>query len=252
MNVKIVVGSVTKCTQYSKILNNLASEYRYGVSATGYRTDGLTRFMYSLLNTIKYEIPEDAIADKIIKAKVKPIHTTFKIPLEALDYSGVIKYTTLPSILATDDSRNKLIVNLLKKEKDNYNLILSDRLEGLEILHNKIGGLFINGSMTSKKAKQERQEAIEKMRNKEEHYLFASYSLAKEGLDIKPLDRIFLIAPTKNKVVLIQSVGRIERKDEGKDTPIVYDLIDNDKYFEDAWKARRRIYKKNGNIIMEE
>lgn len=247
-----VGGSVTKCTQYSKILNNLASEYRYGVSATGYRTDGLTRFMYSLLNTIKYEIPEDAIADKIIKAKVKPIHTTFKIPLEALDYSGVIKYTTLPSILATDDSRNKLIANLLKKEKDNYNLILSDRLEGLEILHNEIGGLFINGSMTSKKAKQERQEAIEKMRNKEEHYLFASYSLAKEGLDIKPLDRVFLIAPTKNKVVLIQSVGRIERKDEGKDTPIVYDLIDNDKYFEDAWKKRKTIYKKNGNKIMEE
>ena len=250
-----VGGSVTKCTQYSKILNNIASEYRYGVSATGYRTDGLTRFMYSILNTIKYEIPEDAIADKIIKAKVKPIRTTFKIPLEALDYSGVIKYTTLPSILATDDSRNKLIANLLKKEKDNYNLILSDRLEGLEILHNEIGGLFINGSMTSKKAKQERQDAIEKMRNKEEHYLFASYSLAKEGLDIKPLNRVFLIAPTKNKVVLIQSVGRIERKDEGKDTPIVYDLIDNDKYFEDAWKKRRGIYKKNrkyynGGIIM--
>lgn len=247
-----VGGSVTKCTQYSKILNNLASEYRYGVSATGYRTDGLTRFMYSLLNTIKYEIPEDAIADKIIKAKVKPVHTAFKIPLEALDYSGVIKYTTLPSILATDDSRNKLIVNLLKREKDNYNLILSDRLEGLEILHNKIGGLFINGSMTSKKAKQERQEAIEKMRNKEEHYLFASYSLAKEGLDIKPLNRVFLIAPTKNKVVLIQSVGRIERKDEGKNTPIVYDIIDNDKYFEDAWKKRKTIYRKNGNVILEE
>lgn len=29
-----VGGSVTKCTQYSKILNNLASKYRYGISAT--------------------------------------------------------------------------------------------------------------------------------------------------------------------------------------------------------------------------
>lgn len=46
--------------------------------------------------------------------------------------------------------------------------------------------------------------------------------------------------------------GRIERKDENKDTPIVYDIIDNDKYFEDAWKKRRGIYKKNGNIILEE
>lgn len=248
-----VGGSVTKCTQYSKILNNLASEYRYGVSATGYRTDGLTRFMYSILNTIKYEIPEDAIADKIIKAKVKPIHTTFKIPLEALNFNGTLNYTILPTIIATNDSRNKLIVDLLKKEKNNYNLILSDRLEGLEILHNEIGGLFINGSMTSKKAKQERQDAIEKMRNKEEHYLFASYSLAKEGLDIKPLNRVFLIAPTKNKVVLIQSVGRIERKYPKKEECIVYDFIDSKNiYYENMWKKRRGFYKKNGNKIMEE
>ena len=201
--------------------------------------------MYSLLNVIKYEIPEEAIADKVIKAKVKSIRTAFEIPPEATKWDGTLNYTILPSIIATDDSRNKLIVDLLKKEKDNYCLILSDRLEGLELLHKQIGGLFINGQMTTKKAKQERQEAIEKMRNKQEHYLFASYSLAKEGLDIKPLNRVFLIAPTKNKIVLIQSVGRIERKDEGKDIPIVYDFIDNDKYFEDAWKKRKTIYKKN-------
>lgn len=246
-----VGGSVTKCTQYSKILNNLAAKYRYGISATGYRVDGLTRFMYSLLNTIKYEIPEEAISDKIIKAKIKPIRTPFKIPIEATKWDGTLNYTALPSILATNEPRNNLIVDLLNKEKDNYCLILSDRLEGLELLHNEIGGVFINGNMTSKKAKQERQEAIERMRNKEEHFLFATYSLAKEGLDIKPLNRVFLIAPTKNKIVLIQSVGRIERKDDNKDTPIVYDLIDNDKYFEDAWKKRKTIYKKNGNMILE-
>ena len=89
---------------------------------------------------------------------------------------------------------------------------MSDRLEGLEILHKKIGGLFINGSMSTKKAKQERDEAIEKMRNKEEHFLFATYSLAREGLDIKPLNRLFLIAPTKNKINLIQSVRQDWKK----------------------------------------
>ena len=175
-----VGGSVTKVSQYSKILNNLAAEYRYSVTATGYRVDGLTRCMYSLLNTVKYEIPEASIQDKIIKAEVKPIYTSYEIPRECQKFDGTINYTTLPSNLATNEPRNNLIADLLKEEKDNYCLILSDRLEGLEILHNKIGGLFINGSMTTKKAKQEREEAIEKMRNKEEHYLFATYSLAKE------------------------------------------------------------------------
>lgn len=70
------------------------------------------------------------------------------------------------------------------------------------------------------------------------------------GLDIKPLNRLFLIAPTKNSITLIQSVGRIERKDEGKETPIVYDFVDKGKYFEDSFKARKRIYKKNNNPLL--
>lgn len=164
---------------------------------------------------------------------------------------GTLLYTKLPSDIALNEDRNKIIIDLLEKEKDNYCLILSDRLEGLEYLHNRIGGLFINGKMTTKKAKQEREKAIEKMRNKQEHYLFATYSLAKEGLDIKSLNRLFLLAPTKNKIVLIQSIGRIERKDEGKETPICYDFVDNDIYFQKAWKTRKGIYKKNGNKIID-
>lgn len=105
--------------------------------------------------------------------------------------------------------------------------------------------------MTTKKAKKEREEAIEQMRNKQEHYLFATYSLAKEGLDIKSLNRLFLLAPAKNKIVLIQSIGRIERKDKDKETPICYDFIDNDIYFIKAWKIRKGIYKKNGNKIID-
>lgn len=171
----------------------------------GYRTDGLTRCLYSLLNTIKYEVSEEAISNKIIKAKIKPIYTEFQLNKKCLKWDGTLDYSKIPSNLALDNSRNKLIIDLLKQEKDNYCLILSDRLEGLELLHKKIGGVFINGKMTSKKAKLEREEAIEKMRRKEEHYLFATFSLAKEGLDIKSLNRLFIIAPTKNQIVLIQS-----------------------------------------------
>ena len=61
---------------------------------------------------------------------------------------------------------------------------------------------------------------------------------------------MFLIAPTKNKGVLIQAVGRIERKDTNKQTPIVYDFVDKDIYYEKAFKSRKTIYKKNGNKIL--
>lgn len=246
-----IAGNVTYVSQYQKILNNLSSEYRIGLTATAFRHDGLTNCMFSLINKIKAVVDEKDIADKIIKAKIQPIYTEYEIPIYATKPNGTLDYTKMPTCMAEDKKRNDLILNLLKENKDNYCLILSDRLVGLQYLKDELGkGLLIDGSQTSKKAKKEREEAINKMRNKEEHYLFATLQLAREGLDIKPLNRLFLISPTKNKAVLIQSVGRIERKDENKETPIVYDFVDNDLYYDKAFRSRKSIYKKNGNILI--
>lgn len=246
-----IAGNITYVSQYQKILSNLASEYRYGLTATAFRGDGLTKCMFALTNKIKYIVEEKDIADKIIKAKIKPIYTNYEIPYEAKKTDGTLDYVKMPTLLSEDINRNKLILDLLKENKDEYCLILSDRLVGLQYLHNQLGeGLIIDGSQTTKKAKKEREEAIEKMRNKKEHYLFATLQLAREGLDIKPLNRLFLIAPTKNKAVLIQAVGRIERKDDNKQTPIVYDFVDKDLYYQKAFKLRKTIYRKNGNKIL--
>lgn len=245
-----VCGNVTYVSQYQKILSNLVAEYRYGLTATPIRGDGLTKCMFALANKVKYTIEEESIADKIIKAEIQPIFTNYMIPNSCLEVDGTLNYTALPTHLSENEERNELILELLKQNKNNYCLILSDRLTGLKMIHEKLGeGLLIDGSQTTKKAKKEREESIDKMRNKEEHYLFATLQLAREGLDIKPLNRLFLIAPTKNKAVLIQAVGRIERKDAGKETPIVYDFVDKDLHYQKAFKSRKTIYKKNGNIL---
>lgn len=173
-----IISNPTKISQYEKILNNLVAEYRIFLSATPKRMDGMTKAMFALCGKIEHIISKEDVKDKTIKAVIKPIHTSFTIPKEATRWDGVLNYSVLPTFLATDEARNKIIIDLLKKEKNNYCLILSDRLEGLEYLHSQVGGLFINGKMTSKKAKEERQQAIEKMRNKEEHYLYATFRVS--------------------------------------------------------------------------
>ena len=47
--------------------------------------------------------------------------------------------------------------------------------------------VMISGKMTSKKGKHERELALEDMRSGKKKYLFATYSLAKEGLDVPRL-----------------------------------------------------------------
>ena len=84
------------------------------------------------------------------------------------------------------------------------------------------------------------------MRSGKKRYLFASYRLAKEGLDIPRLDRLYLVTPQKDYAVVTQSVGRIARTFEGKSPPICYDYVDSIEYLINAYKQRCRHYRKSG------
>ena len=104
--------------------------------------------------------------------------------------------------------------------------------------------------MTSKKKKAQREQYIQDMRDGKENLLFATYGLAKEGLDIPRLDRLILASPHRDKATIIQSVGRVERKFEGKKTPLVYDIVDDTQFHNNMFKSRKTIYRKNGNKIL--
>ena len=152
----------------------------------------------------------------------------------------------LSTLQATVDRLTAII-----EEKNHSCLILSDRLAQLEAIRALLPyemqekSAFINGKMQSKKAKAEREQALEDMRTGKKQYLFASYSLSKEGLDIPRLDRLFLASPAKYSAIITQAVGRIRRTFEGKETPIVLDFKDvNIGFCDRAYKERCRSYRK--------
>lgn len=249
-------GTPTKLTQSYKVLSKLSARFKFGCTACLHRSDGLMQAGLDLVGDVVYEVPESEIADKIVRASIQPIHTNF-VPILSLGADGVVEsFTSLINELTCDNERNEMILEDIKENKNNHCIVLSDRLLQLKLLKEKLGyGLMIDGSMVSKKGKEQRREAIEKMKSGEEHVLFASYNLAKEGLDIPILDRLFFASPKKDKSVIIQSVGRIERICEGKSLPIVYDYVDdydeNFSMLKNMFNNRRTIYKKNGNQIIQ-
>ncbi len=205
--------------------------------------------MYSLLGKTIIELDKDVIGDRIIPATIKKVETGFiEIPEDCLDVDGTIKYATLTTALSQDEKRNNLILNILKKCKENYTLVLADRVQQLYYLQEKLEyGNVIDG----KTKKDIREKLIEEVREGKERVLFATYGLAKEGLDIPRLDRLILASPHRDKATVIQAVGRIERKFENKVKPICYDLVDPIQYFRNMYSNRKSYYRKNNNKIEE-
>lgn len=253
-----VAGTPTAMTQFFKVLNSLSARHKYGLSATVHRADGMIPATYALLGHVVHTVPDEAVKDKIMQVGIKPLGTGVKLSRECLNTDGTINYTKLIGYLCENQERTHYISSWIVAEADHPCLILSDRLNHLEALMNTLPrsmremSVMISGKMTTKKGKTEREQAIEDMRTGRKRYLFATYSLAKEGLDIPRLERLFLTTPQKDYAVITQSIGRIARTHEGKKPPIAYDFVDDIGFLVKSYKKRCSTYRKNGCYFEED
>lgn len=251
-----VSSSATTYTRYEKVLNHLSARHKIGLTATPERSDGLIKATFALLGGIAYEVPDSAVADKTMPVKIRTVETGIDIDETCLNDDGTINYVKLIEHLTTHTRRNNIIRDAIVENRGHSCLVLSDRLDQLKmIIANLPEGMlkdvaYVDGKMQSKKAKAEREQALEDMRTGKKKYLFASYSLAKEGLDVPRLDRLFLASPCKYSAIITQAVGRVQRVAEGKETPVVYDFLDSDIGFcMGAYKKRCTSYRKMGAEI---
>lgn len=242
-----VSASANSMTMFQKVLNNLSAKHKYGLSATVHRSDGLIACTFALLGNIIYTISEEETKDKIMRVGIKPVDTDISLPDSCFGFDGKILYAKMLNWLAANHKRNEQIIADIEEEKAHSCLILSDRLEHLQTLMETLPdsmrgqAVFISGKSKAK----ERDAAMAEMRSGKKKYLFATYSLAKEGLDIPRLERLFLVTPQKDYAVVTQSIGRIARTFDGKADPICYDYIDNEPYLIKSFKKRCTSYRKN-------
>lgn len=253
-----VSGTPAGVKMFYKVMSSLAARYKYGLSATVHRSDGLIKSTFAIIGDVKYHVPEEAVAEKTMQVSVLRRNTGTELNRCCLDTDGTLVYSKLIPYLAEDRKRNQMIMKDLTRNSGHYNLILSDRLEHLhtiqDMMPEDLKGLsaMIDGKMTSKAAKVARQQAIEDMRDGKKHFLFASFNLAKEGLDIPRLDRLYLTTPKKDYAVVTQSIGRIARTFDGKQDAICYDYVDSIGFCESQYRKRKTSYRKAGCVINEQ
>lgn len=252
------VGTVKSVSQFDKVLSKLNCKYKFGLTATPKRDDGLEFAMYCILGSTCFELSKDDIAENfcpVTVARFTAVYDGQKNDYiddidEITDIDGVLSPTKLGDFLSDNKARNKTIVDILTDLKGEPTLVLSARTKHLQNLKELYDGTvkgksaYIDGKMTSKKAKEERQQILDNMRAGNIDVLFATYTLAKEGLDIPILQNVMLAYPTKNETTITQSCGRVERVHPTKKRGFVIDIEDDERIFKRYRQTRNRIYKR--------
>lgn len=250
-------GSPTRVTQFYKVLSNLSCRYKYGLTATPKRADGLEKSMFVLLGGIIHEVSRDAVADTTCPVKVKMIRLEYMPDFDiVLSGDGTINYSQLVDDLTHDGSRFDDVFSELTA-CNGPTLVLANRVEYLQKMCQKyIDGNYgkaicLSNMGTSKKAKAERKEALQKLNTGELDCIFATYQLAKEGLDVPNLRYVIFATPEKDETTITQAAGRVGRKADGKAYGTVIDFEDNFGMFHGWAKKRRGFYKKLGYEVVE-
>jgi superfamily II DNA or RNA helicase len=232
---------------FNRVLDRFSAKYRIGVSATPDKT-GNFALAKAVLGPIIHETKHKDV-DSLQTPRVISVPTNFsfhfrgnKSPWERSNYPQMMQ------ALIRDPVRNALIMSLVKKEEDNHCLVLSKRLEHLDILEAMAFDMDYDGhiiKLTGSETNEQRQLARE-IANEEPCVLFST--LADEAVDIPRLDRLFLVFPQRNTGLITQQIGRIERTHPYKRDAIVYDFTDSKVGVLDSQgKMRRRdVYMAKG------
>lgn len=209
---------------FQKTIVMFRAAKRLGVTATPDRNDGLESVFFGHIGKIAAvgEGRTEKPRVNLVRSQVV-VTDTVRRSFQRGGRDDLVKVT---SFLVGHETRNRQIVQLLVRaaQKDRKVLVLSDRRQHLEDLR----GMFIEACQQNNLGVStdyyvggmdlEARKRAEKMQ-----VLFATFAMAKEGLDVPALDTLLMVTP---KGDVHQAVGRIMRSHSEKRAPVVVDIVD--------------------------
>lgn len=131
----------------------------------------------------------------------------------------MIVYNKLIDSLSLNRERNELILQNICENSllGRKQVVLTLRIEHCEYLTEELKKRGIKAVLCVGKTKAKDREKILKQEVQWD-VLVATYSLLKEGVNVKELDTLHLTTPIKDKGMVVQCAGRIERFVENKKT----------------------------------
>lgn len=193
---------------------SLTSRYFYGdrigLTATVQREDGLDAiYRYNIGEVFYSDLRQDLIPEIYFQK------TPCTLDSDAASINGITNVSLLRSMLGNDLAANTYRYWTIKSALDSGRkiLCLSHSKDQLRRMH----AMFPGSSLIVGETDQDiRMDVL-----RESQICFAIAKLGSTGVDDDALDTLFWLTPFKSKNSLQQGMGRIQRRKEGKKTPIM-------------------------------
>lgn len=240
---------------FNNVTSSFNAHYRFGLTATPYREDGLQDILFLTMGPIVTTISKQYLRDigMLMTPTIIRRPTNFDFP-----YNNRVKkfnYKALEKALGADLTRNEIIATDVIVEatiNNNICIVLVGTIDHGEEMMRILSDIIPNiGLIHSKQTPKFRKEVRVKFGNGELSVLIATYKMLAEGFDYKPTNRLFLTAPFKGRILIEQACGRIERISEGKKDAIVYDYVDNNlRVLKEQSEVRMDVYEASNNNVI--
>ncbi len=231
---------------WMKVISGLQPKFHLGLTATPYRSDGLTKALFRIVGPIVHKVNRKHLE------KTKAILTpTIVRVVTRFNHRFNNDYSVMLTKLTANDDRNIIIGEKVVKDYDEHKepiMVVSDRVSHCKVLHYMLSDLdgihpvMLHGQLK----KSERDTAVQGLRSGKFNIVIATAQLIGEGFDLDSLNVICLTTPMKFSGRVLQSVGRILRPSKtSTSTPRVYDFRDVlIPVLRNSGFARDRVYKK--------
>ena len=215
---------------FSQTMFKLCPRYTLGLTATPERKDGLTRLLYWFMGPEFFRIHrENQHTTRVDVVRFDDPLFTQSPPVTR---NGKLNMAGMITELTELTPRNEKIVSIIRSiDKTRHVLVLSDRRGHCFWLQKQFPDSAVYlGGMTESELTQASQHRI----------LFATYTMAQEGLDIPTLDTLVMVTPHSD---IVQAIGRIMRETPGKkNNPLIIDIVDNWSIFHSMFRKRNHTY----------
>lgn len=217
------------------IMNNLENaHYRFGFSGTldGSTVNELT--LEGLFGPIKYVTTTHKLMQEghVAKFKIKTIVIKYSDEYKKWFASNKFEYRDEINLIVGNQTRNKIIVNLIKSIKEGNTIVFFKYIENhgvhlKKMIEESLEGtgrkfFYIDGSISADE-RDEIRHAVEQEKNA---VILASTGTTSTGINIISLRNMIFTTPTKSQITVLQSIGRTLRQFNNKEA-VLYDIADD-------------------------